>query len=51
MEVARVRVPEYKGQPGTSVLGGARPPPQSSRSQISPVSGSYQCTIPSAQVV
>jgi len=47
--VARVRVPLYKGQPGTLVLGGARPPPQSRGSQISPVLGSYQCTMPSAQ--
>lgn len=30
-------------------MGGARPPPQSRGSQISPVLGSYQCTMPSAQ--
>lgn len=49
--VARVSVPVYIGHPGTSVLGGARPPPQSRGSQISPVSGSNQWTILSAQVV
>jgi hypothetical protein len=36
-------------QPGTSVFGGARPPPQSSRSHTSPVRGSYQCVIISSQ--
>ena len=35
-------VPLYRGQPGTSVLGGARPPPQSRGAQISPVPGTYQ---------
>jgi hypothetical protein len=35
-------VPEYAAQPGTVVLGGARPPPQSSISQSSPVPGTYQ---------
>lgn len=35
-----VAVPEYSGQPGTPVLGGARPPPQSGTVQISSVSGS-----------
>lgn len=50
-EVVRTAVPEYRGHPGTSVLGGARPPPQSSGSHTSPVFGSYQCTIPSAQWV
>lgn len=35
-----VAVPEYNGQPGTPVLGGARPPPQSGTVQISSVSGS-----------
>lgn len=35
-------VPEYRGQPGTLVLGGARPPPQSRKSQSSPVPGTYQ---------
>jgi hypothetical protein len=39
-----VSVPSYKGQPGTVVLGGARPPPQSRSSQISAVSASYQIT-------
>ena len=34
-------VPLYWGQPGTSVLGGARPPPQSRMSQSSPVPGTY----------
>ena len=32
--VWRIAVPLYCGQPGTSVLGGARPPPQSKGSQI-----------------
>jgi hypothetical protein len=40
--VAAVSVPVYWGHPGTSVFGGARPPPQSRGSQISPVSGSNQ---------
>lgn len=35
-------MPEYATHPGTVVLGGARPPPQSRNSQISPVSGTYQ---------
>lgn len=35
-----VAVPEYRGHPGTPVLGGARPPPQSGAEQISRVSGS-----------
>lgn len=35
-------MPEYCGQPGTVVLGGARPPPQSRNSQSSPVPGTYQ---------
>lgn len=34
-------MPEYAAQPGTVVLGGARPPPQSRKSQSSPVSGTY----------
>jgi len=38
-------VPEYRGQPGTVVLGGAVPPPQSSGSQSSPVPGTYQMTL------
>lgn len=37
-----VAVPAYCGQPGTVVLGGARPPPQSRKSQSSPVPGTYQ---------
>lgn len=37
-------MPEYNGQPGTVVLGGALPPPQSSGSQSSPVPGTYQAT-------
>lgn len=32
-------VPTYAAQPGTVVLGGARPPPQSRGAQISPVPG------------
>lgn len=32
--------PLYSGHPGTVVLGGARPPPQSRASQMAPVSGS-----------
>lgn len=36
-------------QPGTFVFGGARPPPQSRGSQISPVIGSYQWMIMSSQ--
>lgn len=44
-----MRVPVYIGQPGTSDLGGALPPPQSKGSQISPSSGSYQWVIPSSQ--
>ncbi|KAI1734214.1 hypothetical protein F4680DRAFT_454207 [Xylaria scruposa] len=35
-------VSEEPSQPGTVVFGGARPPPQSRSSQISPVSGTYQ---------
>lgn len=35
-----VAVPEYRGQPGTPVLGAARPPPQSGTVHISSVSGS-----------
>ncbi len=50
-DVARVSVPVYRGHPGTSVFGGARPPPQSKGSQISPVNGSYQCVMPSSHVV
>lgn len=34
----------YCGHPGTSVFGGARPPPQSRGSQSSPVPGTYQAT-------
>lgn len=34
-----VAVPAYCGHPGTVVLGGARPPPQSRRLQSSPVPG------------
>lgn len=34
-----VAVPLYKGHPGTSVFGAARPPPQSRNEQISPVPG------------
>lgn len=37
-------MPEYNGQPGTVVLGGALPPPQSRGSQSSPVPGTYQAT-------
>lgn len=37
-----VAVPEYSGQPGTVVLTGALPPPQSRKSQISPLPGTYQ---------
>lgn len=37
-------MPTYAAQPGTVVLGGARPPPQSSISQTSPVPGTYQAT-------
>jgi hypothetical protein len=40
-----VSVPSYAGHPGTVVLGGARPPPQSRRSQISPESGTYQILV------
>lgn len=40
-----VAVPEYKGQPGTVVMGGAIPPPQSRNEQISPVPGTYQSTL------
>lgn len=36
-----VSVPVYRGQPGT-LFGGARPPPQSTNSQSSPVPGTYQ---------
>lgn len=36
-------------QPGTFVFGGARPPPQSRGSQISPVMGSYQWMMLSSQ--
>lgn len=39
-EGVTVSVPLYAGQPGI-VLGGARPPPQSTPRQISPVSGTY----------
>ena len=39
-----VSVPEYAGHPGT-VLGGARPPPQSTPWQISRESGTYQMTV------
>ncbi len=34
-------MPLYCGQPGTSVLGGAVPPPQSRKSHSSPVPGTY----------
>lgn len=34
-----VAVPVYPAQPGTVVFGGARPPPQSRKLQISPVPG------------
>jgi hypothetical protein len=51
-EIGSLRiVPEYRGQPGTSVLGGARPPPQSLGSQIWPSFRSYQWTMPSSHVV
>lgn len=40
-----VDVPLYCGQPGTSVLGGAVPPPQSRKSQSSPVPGTYQARL------
>ncbi|KAL3428395.1 hypothetical protein PVAG01_01904 [Phlyctema vagabunda] len=40
-----VAVPAYCGQPGTVVLGGARPPPQSRGSQTSPLEGTYQITL------
>ena len=40
-----VAVPEYNGQPGTVVMGGAIPPPQSRNEQISPVPGTYQSTL------
>lgn len=43
----RVAVPVYKGQPGWSYLGGARPPPQSGKLQISPVPGTYQIMLAS----
>ena len=49
-DVALVSVPLYAGHPGM-VFGGARPPPQSRGSQISPVRGSNQCVMPSSQVV
>lgn len=39
-----VAVPLYAAQPGTVVFGGARPPPQSMKSQISPVPGTYHRT-------
>lgn len=35
-------MPVYNGQPGTEDLGGALPPPQSKKAQISPVPGTYQ---------
>lgn len=38
-------VPEYSGQPGTVVMGGAIPPPQSRNEHISPVPGTYQSTL------
>jgi hypothetical protein len=50
-EVVGTYVPVWPAHPGTLVLGGARPPPQSSGSQISPVFGSNQWTMPSSQVV
>lgn len=37
-------IPVYRGQPGTSLRGGAVPPPQSSGAQISPVPGTIQAT-------
>lgn len=37
-----VAVPEYNGQPGTSVFGGAPPPPQSRNWHSSSVPGTYQ---------
>lgn len=38
-------VPLYNGQPGTSVFGGAIPPPQSRKSHSSPVPGTYQARL------
>jgi len=38
-------VPLYSGHPGTSVFGGAVPPPQSRKSQSSPVPGTYQARL------
>ena len=38
-------VPLYKAHPGTSVLGGAIPPPQSRKSQSSPEPGTYQAML------
>lgn len=40
-----VAVPEYAAQPGTVVLGGARPPPQSRNSHSSPLPGTYQIRV------
>lgn len=40
-----VSVPEYCGHPGTVVLGGARPPPQSRKSHTSPEPGTYQTRV------
>jgi hypothetical protein len=44
-------VPLYAGHPGTSVLTGPRPPPQSSKSHTSPLEGSSQWTMRSSQAV
>jgi hypothetical protein len=41
-----VAVPVYPAQPGRVVAGGARPPPQSRKAQISPVSWMYQIRVP-----
>lgn len=38
-------MPEYAAQPGTVVLGGALPPPQSRNSQSSPVPGTYHAML------
>lgn len=40
-----VSVPSYRGHPGTVVLGGALPPPQSSSLHTSPESGTYQSRV------
>lgn len=46
-----IEAQEYAGQPGMSVLIGARPPPQSNGSQTWPLLGSNRWTIPSSQLV